>query len=157
MNQSSEMRRSGFTLLEVMVALMVFAVAAVALAAAYVNVLNAYDVVNRGNDNLEDIRFARSMLLAEPDRQKAEDGADFETADGGRIRWTTEIEATTVADLFRVTFICEIAESAGKASPSPRRETFFLLRPTWSEGDDAAKLREEAKTRIVELKQQRTP
>jgi general secretion pathway protein I len=60
----------GFTLLEVLIALMVFALAAVVLGAAYVNVLHAYDVVNRGNSHDEDLQFARSLLLSEPDRKK---------------------------------------------------------------------------------------
>ena len=105
----------------------------------------------------EDIRFARSLLLVEADREKAEEGGDFETADGGRVQWRAEIEPTTTADLFHVAFQCEINESGVAASPAPHREQFYVLRPTWSEGDDSAKLREEAKARILELKQKRAP
>ncbi len=151
------MRRGGFTLIEVMVALAVFAVAAVALAAAYLNVLNAYEIAGRSNVREEDIRFARSLLLVEPEREKAEEGGDFETADGGRVRWRAEIEPTTTADLFRVVFVCEISEAGTAPTPAPHREEFFVLRPTWSEGDESAKLREESKSRILELKQKRMP
>ena len=144
-------------MIEVMVALAVFAVAAVALAAAYINVLNAYEIAGRGNVYEEDIRFARSLLLVEPDREKAEEGGDFETADGGRVRWRAEIEPTTTTDLFRVDFVCEINDSSTGPTPAPHRETFFLLRPTWAEGDESTKLREDAKARILELKQKRMP
>ena len=151
------MRRGAFTLIEVMVALAVFAVAAVALAAAYINVLNAYEIVGRGNVHEENIRFARSLLLVEPDRQKAEDGGDFETVGGGRVRWQAEIEPTTTADLFQVVFTCEISESGTGPTPAPHRETFYVLRPTWSVGDESSKLRGDAKARILELKQKRMP
>lgn len=151
------MKRRAFTLLEVMVALAIFAVATVALAAAYINVLNAYGVVGRSNIRDEDVRFARAQLLAEPDRQKAEEGGDFDAASGGRVRWRATIEQTNTADLFQVDFTCEVTDSNPSAatSPAPRPLTqrFFLLRPTWSEGTDQAKFRGEARDRILELKQ----
>ncbi len=149
------MKRRAFTLLEVMVALVVFAVATVALAAAYINVLNAYDVVGRSNMRDEDVRFARAQLLAEPDRQKAEEGGDFDAASGGRVRWRATIEPTNTADLFQVDFTCEVSDSnpTSKVPNRPLTQRFFLLRPTWSEGTDQAKFRGEARERILELKQ----
>jgi len=150
------MRARGFTLLEVIVALAIFAAAAIALAAGYVNVLHAYDLASRGHAHEEDLRFARAQLLAQPDRQKAEDGGDFET-DGAQLHWHAKIEPTDTADLFQVTFICEIAETNGGRETPPVTETFMLLRPTWSDGDEAAKLRQNAKDRIVEIQRKRTP
>jgi general secretion pathway protein I len=147
------MKRRGFTLLEVLVSLVIFAVATVALAAAYINVLNAYDVVGRGNVRDEDVRFARAQLLAEADREKAEEGADFAAAsDNGRVVWRSEIEPTTTADLFRVTFTCEVTENNAATPSRPVVQTLFLLRPTWSEGVDQAKFRGEARERILELR-----
>ena len=146
------MRSRGFTLLEVLVALAVFAMSAVVLASAYINVLNAYNVVGRGNDRDENLRFARSQLLAEPDRKKAEQGDDFEAGDGVRVKWTATIEQSTTADLFRVVFVCDVSDPNSKLPQTPTTETFMLLRPTWSEGTDTAKLRGDAKQRILELK-----
>lgn len=150
------MRHGGFTLLEVMVSLLIFALAAVVMGASYLNVLNAYEVVSRDNAPAEDIRFARAQLLAEPDREKAEEGGDFEGTKGARVQWRSAIEQTSTADLFRVTFTCEIAAVGDQSAPARRAETFFVLRPTWSEGLDAEKLRQEAKERILELRP-RTP
>lgn len=149
--------RRAFTLLEVLVALMVFGVAAVMLGAAYVNVLHSYDVVSRGSAQEDNIRFAREQLLAEPDRKKAEEGGDFEAQGGGRISWKATIEQTETADLFRVTFTCTIAESVTAAPRPPEVQTFMLLRPTWSEGLDSGQLRQNAKDRILQLKEKRLP
>ena len=85
------MRLRGFTLLEVLIALAIFAVAAVVLGATYVNILNAYHVVNKDDTRGEEIRFARSLLLSEPDRTKAEEGGNFEAASGGRVTWRVRV------------------------------------------------------------------
>jgi len=142
----------GFTLLEVMVALVVFAMAAITLGATYVNVLNAYHVVNRTDARAEEVRFARAQVMAEPDREKAEQGGDFESSTGGHVSWRTKIEPTGTADVFEVSFTCDIAETNAKTPARPVVETFMLLRPTWSEGIDTTKLRQNAKDKILELK-----
>lgn len=145
------MKRAAFTLLEVLVALTVFALAVVVLASAYLNVLNSYDVVSRGVQIGEDFDFARQTVLNEPDREKLEQGGEFDTAGGRRAKWSVEIVSTTLPDLFDVTFTCEIADPT-RTEPDRLAQTFRLLRPTWS--NDAAergKLKEDLKARIYEI------
>jgi general secretion pathway protein I len=150
-------RRRAFTLLEVLVSLAVFGLFAVVLGAAYINVLNAYEIAGRSSVRDENLRFARAMLLAEPDREKAERGDDFEAADGIRLHWRAQIEPTATADLFEVTFTCETSDPKAGRTATPTTQTFMLVRPTWSQGGDTAKLRAKAKERILELKSKRTP
>jgi general secretion pathway protein I len=150
------MRRNGFTLLEVLVALAIFALAAVVLGSTYLNVLNAYHFANATDTRDEEVRFARAQLMAEPDRQKAEEGGDFEASGGGRVSWHAKIETSNTADVFEVTFTCEVAETDAKKTNRPVVETFMLLRPTWSQGLDMTKLRQQAKDRIVELRRKPT-
>ncbi len=149
-------RRRGFTLLEVLAALFIVGTAAIALVAAYVNVLNAYAIVGKASEQDEDVRFARSQLLVEADRTKAEQGNNFDLPEGGHATWKATIEPTDLADLFRVTFTCEIT-GTDKAAPGPVTETFMLMRPTWSDGADASKLRDQVKQRITEFQQKRVP
>ena len=141
----------GFTLVEVLVALCIFAMAAVVLGASYLNVLLSYEAVSRSLLVNEDYAFARELVLTEPDRKKVEEGGEFDTAGGQHARWGAEIESTTVADVFKVTFTCEISDAA-RPEPDKIVQTFTLLRPTWViDAAERSKLKEEAKTRILEL------
>ena len=54
--------RRGFTILEVLVALAIFAGAAVMLSATYLNILNGYALIEHESDNQNEIKFARAML-----------------------------------------------------------------------------------------------
>lgn len=144
-------KRDAFTLLEVLVALAIFALAAVMLAASYLNVLNAYEAVSRGVVINEDFAFARQLVLNEPDPKKVEEGGEFETAGGRRARWTAEIESTTVADVYRVTFTCTL-DDPSRPEAEQQKQTFLVLRPSWvTDPGERGKLKEDAKTRILEL------
>ena len=146
--------RRGFTLLEVLVALAVFALGAIVLGAAYVNVLNAYETAQRSNPGDQEVRFARSLLLAEPDREKAEKGGDYTSPDGRRVQWHATIEPTMTADLFQVSFSCEISGPPEWALPVVT-ESFTVLRPTWADPAVNGKLRQLARDRIKELQEKK--
>lgn len=145
--------RKAFTILEVMIALAIFAAAAIALGAAYLNVLSGYAVVNRLAEREDDVKFARAALLAEADREAAEQGAEFESAEGRRVRWSATIEGTNVADLFQVTFTCELSDPSS-IKPVVVTQAFRVLRPTWSDAAERETLRAEARDRITQFQSQ---
>jgi general secretion pathway protein I len=150
--------RRGFTIIEVLVALAVFAITAVVLGAAYLNVLNGYEIARHANENDTDVSFARSQLLVQSDLQTAETGAEFDDTlpDGDHhVKWTAEIEPAGTTDLFSVTFTCTITEP-GNLQPRKVVEHLMLLRPTWSDPTDRATLRQNAASRIA-LVQGRQP
>ena len=140
MNASLQRRRAGFTLVEVLVALGIFAIAAVVLGTAYVNVLLNYDAMRVRTAEKSDLAFARATLLAEPVRADAERGGQMTTAGGGTLRWRAEIREASRADLFEVALDFEVA-APGQAAARHTRETFLLLRPTWSEPAKREQLR----------------
>jgi prepilin-type N-terminal cleavage/methylation domain-containing protein len=123
--------RAAFSLVEVLVALTIFALSAVILGSAYVNVLNAYAVAGRFARTNEDVVFARSLVMTQPDITKLQDGGEFDGSGGRRVKWSAEITPTTTADLFTVVFTCEVAEATGTQADKTV-QTFMLLRPTWS-------------------------
>lgn len=143
--------------MEVLVALAIFAMAAIALAGAYLNVLNGYEVAKRGIANDPDVAFARSIVLQEPDRTKLEPGGEFDTAEGHHVKWSVDIASTSLNDLFTVTFTCEVTDPAEK-QPEKTVETFTLLRPTWSiDQAEHDKLLQDAKNRILQMQGKQQP
>jgi general secretion pathway protein I len=142
--------RRAFTLLEVLVALAIFAMSAVVLGATYVNALNAYQAAGRRNVYDADLRFVRAALLTEPDREKAEAGGDLDLGGDKRAHWQADIVSTETVDLFSVTWSCTIADPE-RRQPFRVSQTFLLLRPTWSDPVERSALIEKVKQRILEL------
>jgi general secretion pathway protein I len=155
-------RLSAFTLLEVLISLAIFALAAVVLGAAYINVLHNYATVSHGTGQDQDVAFARQELMTQPDLQTAENGDEFDTADPTiqngyqstavvrHIKWTAEIDPTNTTDLFTVIFTCQVS-TASQPIPATTVQTFMLLRPTWSDPTDRSNLRQAAASRIAQL------
>ncbi len=144
-------RHRAFSLVEVLVALTIFALSAIILGGTYVNVLNSYAIAGRTARTSEDLAFARSLVVTQPDSTKLEDGGEFEGASGRHVKWSAVITPTATADLFTVVFTCEISDPA-QPQPDKTVQTFTLLRPTWSI-DPAARsqLKQDARNRINEI------
>ena len=150
------MKYRGFTILEVLASLAIFAIAAIVLGAAYVNVLNGYQLAERSTQINADVRFAREILFYQSDLDKVEEGGDFETADGRQVSWIAEVAPTLIADLFEVTFEVRI-QPEGMGDRELFTERFRTLRPTWSEEDEREKLRQESRDRITQMLEDREP
>lgn len=138
----------GFTLIEVLVGLAIFALAALLLAAAYVNTLTAYATVARRNEHAQDWKLVYVGLLAEPDREIIEKGGELILPDNRRARWSAQITPGQVADLFQVTLHCDVTGTAMMA-PWSQAMSFMLLRPTWSESDAREKLRAASREKLA--------
>jgi general secretion pathway protein I len=147
----SQVSRRAFTLVEVLVSLAIFALAAVVLAGAYVNVLVNFHNMQRSTGERAHVALVRASLLAEADRKRVEEGGEMPLPEGGRVHWQARVEETTVADLFRVNLEIEISPTG----PAPiRRESqaFLLLRPGWSEPEKRERLRAASRERLAKLR-----
>jgi general secretion pathway protein I len=133
------MKRRGFSLIEVVVAVALFASAAVVLSSAFVNALLARDFGKRNAMFAEDVRAVRMQLLLEPNLENAEDGGLFETFSAGEAEWKAVIEPMEVVDFFRVILQIEFSEPSEGIAPLYSEE-LYLLRPTWSEADERSDL-----------------
>ncbi len=140
---------AGFSLIEVVVAVALFAMAATVLMSSFVNALFARERSQSNDVRDADIRAVRMQLLLEPNLDDAEDGGQYETLNNGEARWRAEIEPTKVVDLFRVEFFIEFPQPQEEQA-ADYHETLYLLRPTWSESDERATLLEDKKQALLD-------
>lgn len=148
MSRTSRFRRGGFTFLEVIVALAIFALAGTVLATAYLNVLGAQQAALERKANAADLRLVREMLGAEPSLDKVVAWNDLPLPDERKARWRATVTATTVADLFDVTLEVEFTAPDGRSQPAVT-ETLRLLRPTWSQPGEREALRAATRTKLA--------
>ena len=137
-----------FTLIEVLVALVIFAFSGVILASSYVNVLSAHQAALHRDDFAADRQMVREALWAEPVLDKVTAWNALTLPDDREARWRATVTATPVADLFDVALEVELSGSDGKKLPAIT-ETCRLLRPTWSQPADRDTLRAAARSKLA--------
>jgi len=132
-------RRSGFSLLEALIALVIFGLVSAVLSQAFLNTLTALDTQAEIAATVDDLRFVRSQVILEADLETFEDGGEVETLDSGEARWEAEVEITKIPHLFQVFLTIEF-EGSDTIEPWTHEETLYLLRPTWSDPADMDEL-----------------
>ena len=138
-SESISRNHYGFSLIEVVIAVALFAAASVVLTSAFVNALLARE---HGQNNLmrtDDIRAVRLQLLLEANRDDAENGGDLETLHSGLATWSCSIEESQIIDLFKVLFKIKFSDPI-EGTDKNYQESLYLLRPTWSESDKRSDL-----------------
>ena len=146
------MRKNAFTLIEVLVALSIFALAAVGLGSAYSNVLLSRMALKEKGVGEEDFARCRAAMIETANFADIEKGGDVYLPDDRMARWKGKIEPTTVTDLFWITLTVEIQTSAGGPYGVPREQSQWILRPTWSVESDRTKLLADAKERLLKTR-----
>ena len=142
------MSRRAFTLVEVLISLAMFALAAISLGAAYTNVVLSRQALKVNDVAVDDLARARAALLETINYDDVTTGGEINLPGDRLATWKGEIEATSVSDLFSVTLTVEIQNADGTDAP-PLTETRLLLRPTWSVPADRQKIRDAAKQRLA--------
>ena len=141
----------GFSLIEVLIELALFAIASNIIGSAFINALLSRE---RNNDNsYRDIavQTARKQLLLEKNIDDAEDGGSVETLELGEVDWYAEIIPTDMVDLFEVNLFIEFFYVKDDQS-SNYNETLLLLRPTWSESDERSSLLQDKKEDLLDIR-----
>ena len=133
-----------FTLVEVLVSLAIFALAAVALSAAYLNVLNGYQNRDRERAISEAWALVRITALNEEDRDRLESGGDLELPNNHRVTWDARVESASLADLFAI----ELSARASAPNEWERTTRIMVLRPQWSDPADRDRLRADSRQRL---------
>ena len=145
---------AAFTLIAVLLALALFAIAVVVMGASYINVLFALEAVRADRVLEQEMAFVRSVILTAPDVETLEDGGELPTGAMGYAYWEAELEPTGIADLFvvRVTIVLEGGRDKEEQTLTDR---LVVLRPAWSEPVDREELRAESAQRLEEIRRNR--
>lgn len=152
----SDVRRgsAAFTLIEVLLALALFAIAVVVLAASYINVLFGLEAVRADRVLEQEMSFVRSVILTAPDLDTIEEGGELPTGAMGYAYWEAELEPTQIADLF-VVRVSVVLQGTGDDEERSLTERLVVLRPAWSEPVDREELRAESMQRLEEVRRNR--
>ena len=142
------MNRRAFTLVEVLISLAMFALAAISLGAAYTNVVLSRQALKVNDVAVDDLARARAALLETINYDDVATGGEINLPGDRVATWKGEVEPTSVSDLFSVTLTVEIQNADG-TDAAPLTETRLLLRPTWSVPADRQKIRDAAKQRLA--------
>ena len=131
-----------FSLIEVVVALAIFAIAIGVMAQAVNNAMFASEVVQRDTENEQFFRFAVRQVLQIEERAEVESGGTFPLPKGGDISWQAELQDTDILDLFHLTVDMELREDAWGSAEDLEHysESIYVWRPAWSHADDRRSL-----------------
>lgn len=134
--------RSAFSLIEVLVALAIFALAVGSLASSVRNAIHGLEVTKSDAHKNQLYRFTLRQVLMIEERDEVESGGQVETPEDGPVDWDAEIEETEILDLFELTVSMSLADDRPSFSSNDplRTEKLYVFRPGWSDGLDRSTL-----------------
>jgi len=152
--------RSGFMLVEVLIALALFGLSAVILVdGAFVATRVAREMVDT-RELEQDLIWVRSQILRIADYEKFSEGGEIESLSMGDVSWETEVEMTDVLDLYKVILRLDYDGNDDYGiEPGQRESAMYLLRSTWGgHGDfstDRARLLDDRRRKMQDHKDER--
>jgi len=142
--------KQGFTILEVLAAVVIFAGAATVLVSSYINILSNFEDSRIKTNFEEELAYVRSDLQIISDLEEAEEGAEFDMGTGVMGTWYTEIEMTEVPNLFSVHLFVDMLNADGTRMELDQQ--FYLLRPSWGEVDEVDRARQDLQERMQDFR-----
>lgn len=143
--------KQGFTILEVLASIVIFAGAATVLVASYINILSNFEASRIQTNFEEELAYVREELQLISDPEEAEEGNEFDMGNGVTGTWWSEFEMTEVPNLFSVWLYVDMVNADGEGVELSQQ--FYLLRPSWSEPDEVDRAREELQERMQDFRE----
>ena len=150
--------RPAFSLMEVLVALGLFAVTVTVLSQSAYNALRSQEILeNRPKDSI-DYQWATRFVLSIVDKELIERGGGLTVPSGGQVQWEATIEETPMVDVFLIslTFNPQSGFNNKKEKTIPYATKLFLLRPGWSDPTKRANLLEDKRSALERLRPRKT-
>ncbi len=152
--------QSGFMLIEVLIALAIFGLAAVYLVDGAFVASRTIRVMKDTREMEQDLLWVRSQVFQEADYEKMEEGGDIQALSMGEVKWETEIDMTEVLDLYKVRLTLDYDGNDGLGiEPGQRVSQMLVYRPAWGRNSDFAtersRLLEDKRDKIREIREAR--
>jgi prepilin-type N-terminal cleavage/methylation domain-containing protein len=143
-------RRKGFSLIEIVMAIAIFAAGVIALTQAFSTAVRSMEMATDYARIERDLAFLRRYVLRAPDREQVEEGGRATALNTGIGEWEVFVEATEVVDLFRVEIAYTLAGGSEADGEVLAGETLWLLRPDWSLPDERSALLADKKVELFD-------
>ena len=142
--------KQGFTILEVLVAVVIFSGAATVLVSSYINILSNFEDSRVKTNFEEELAYVREELQIISDIDDAMDGDEFDMGTGVTGTWYSEIVMTDIPHLFSVSMFVDMIDADGVRMEL--NQLFYLLRPSWSELDEVDRARQDLQERMQDFR-----
>ena len=146
-------RRTGFSLIEVIIAIAIAGISFFVLTETFFNVLLTLESLESESDHQKDVRFVRRQIIQIADRDELEEGGEITTLDLGEAIWRIEVEETEIVDLFKLQLEIEFENPEGEAINY--EELLYLMRPTWSDPIESSAILSEVRDTIEDEERRR--
>jgi prepilin-type N-terminal cleavage/methylation domain-containing protein len=131
------MKNRGFMLIEVLIALALFALTAVYLVEGAFIGSRTMLQMKASQEFDHDLLWARSEIFRETNYEKLKEGGELETVNIGEVVWEVEVEMTDIVDLYRVLLnLSWDGNSELEIDAGERDFVMLLLRPVWMNHPD---------------------
>jgi hypothetical protein len=156
----AKVKFKGFMLIEVLIALALFAISAVFLVdGAFIASRVARDMQDT-RELEQDLLWVRSEVLKIADYEKFSDGGEIEALSMGKVSWEANVEMTEVLNLYKVGISLDYEGNDDFGiEPGVRDSVMYLFRPTWGiHGDfssDRRRLEDDRRRKMRDHQDQR--
>ena len=148
------LQHKAFSLIEVVVALAIFAMTIAVLTQAVNNSLRAIEVVKVDSEREQYYRFSLQQILQIQDRAELEDGGEYKMPNGREIKWEVGLDETEILDLFKINRVMQLEQSGGfRGDRIPDHfEVIYVWRPEWSIADERSTLLQDKKDALAKYR-----
>lgn len=141
-------KRSGFTLIEVTVALAIFGLASVVLTQSFLGGMYSLEAFKYDDVEEETLWFVQNQVINLEKRDDIESGGQVETIKKGLAKWEGRLEGTGVLDVHKLVLKVKFVDERFEEKGGEVEEEFYLYRPKWSLSADRDRLLREKKEKF---------
>lgn len=122
----SKAKKNAFTLIEVVIALAIFAIASVVLSQGFMEGIISLERFDFIQDLGETQGMIKRHILSIEDKEILLKGGNFKLLSMGTVEWRVQLEKTDLKDLYRMQIELEIKEKKQLI-----KEQVFVFKPEW--------------------------